>query len=242
MRNIKLLLEYDGTDFVGWQRQLNGRSVQAEIEEILSRILQEQVSVIGSGRTDAGVHARGQVANFRTQTSMGLRAILGGLNGLLPEDTVVRAIDEVPLEFHARYSARERAYSYRISRQPTALFRRFSWYVKYELDMQLMRQAAEAILGMHDFTSFCRANSNVDHHICTVSVSRWVEDADLLRYDIRANRFLHGMVRALVGTMVDVGRGYMNLKDFRAILAKKDGKEAGMTAPAKGLVLEEVFY
>jgi tRNA pseudouridine38-40 synthase len=242
MRNFKLLLEYDGTNFVGWQRQDNGRSVQGEIERVLSQVLQEGVSVIGAGRTDAGVHARGQVANFRSETKLCPNDILGGFNALLPDDVVVYDVEEVPVEFHARYSARERAYSYTISRRPIAVMRNYAWFVKYRLDMSLMQMAAEMIVGEHDFESFCKTASAVDHHRCTVSVSRWDDDGAFLQYEIRANRFLHGMVRALVGSMVDVGRGYRTVEEFRAIIGAKDRTEAGMAAPARGLCLESVAY
>ncbi len=242
MRNIKLMIEYDGTDFVGWQIQAYGRTVQEEIEKALGQILQEKVSVIGAGRTDAGVHARGQVANFRTQSILGLNAIQGGLQGLLPRDIAVHAADEVDDNFHARYSARERIYGYHISKHPTALNRRFCWFVKYELVIDFMRQCADGIIGTHDFASFCAAKSDVKHHTCTVNFARWIERDAMLVFEIGANRFLHGMVRALVGTMVDVGRGYLTLDDFTKILEAKDRSAAGMSAPPQGLFLEEIIY
>lgn len=244
MHNIKLLLEYDGTNFVGWQRQQRGRSVQGELESVLSQILQQQINVIGAGRTDAGVHARGQVANFRSDSRLGVHDIHGGLGGLLPADIVIHAVEEVPLDFHARYSAKERFYSYSITLEPSALLRNYSWYVKYRLDEQRIQKTAKILLGQHDFESFCKANSEVDHYRCIVSHSCWVipQSGTTMRYEIRANRFLHGMVRALVGTMVDVGRGYTTPDEFLNILDKKDRKEAGMTAPAHGLVLESVVY
>lgn len=242
MRNIKLLLEYDGTSYVGWQRQANGKSIQGEIEDVLCKILQEKVNVIGAGRTDAGVHARGQVANFRTETSLSIEEIQNGLNGLLPDDIVVHNAEEVPPEFHARYSAKERVYSYLITVKPLALMRHYAWYVRYSLDVDSMNSAAQAIIGTHDFVSFSKADSKVNDYQCTVLCSRWPMIDSTFLYEIRANRFLHGMVRALVGTMVDVGRGYITCDEFVNILQKKDRKEAGMAAPAKGLVLESVVY
>lgn len=241
-RNIKLLIEYDGTNYVGWQRQENGRSIQGVIEEVLLHTLREEVSVVGAGRTDAGVHARGQVANFRSETNLSCFEIQGGLNALLPDDIVVLGAADVPPDFHARYSAKERRYSYLISRRPTALLRCCSWHVKYKLDVDLMHHAASSIVGTRDFQSFCRAIAEVEHHLCTVREARWDVDGSLLRFTIAADRFLHGMARALVGTMVDVGRGYITLDEFVGIFAKKNRTEAGMTAPAKGLVLEEVVY
>lgn len=242
MRNIKLLIEYDGTSYVGWQRQENGKSIQAEIECVLKMILQEDVNLIGAGRTDAGVHARGQVANFRTETKLDLYEIKGGLNGLLPDDIAIHEVEEVPIDFHARYSAKERYYSYLITKDPSALMRHFSWFVKYRLDVELMQQATKAILGKHDFESFCKVNSEVDHHVCDVKSAEWIVEGQLLWFRISADRFLHGMVRSLVGTMVDVGRGYLSFSDYLSIMEKKNRAEAGMSAPAKGLVLEKVIY
>lgn len=242
MRNVRLLLEYDGTDYVGWQRQDRGRSIQGELERVLEQLTGEHVNVIGAGRTDAGVHARGQAANFRTSSDMAVGEMRGGLNGLLPEDIVILGIEEVPPEFHARFNARARRYSYRISTVPAALIRRYSWYVKYRLDLDLMNEAAGAILGRHEFTSFCNTASEAPHHWCAVTESSWHAGPGSLIYSVAADRFLHGMVRSLVGTMVDIGRGYTRVEDFMAILAKKDRTAAGMAVPARGLVLEEVVY
>lgn len=250
MRNIKLLLEYDGTGYVGWQRQAsssdaveeNGRSIQGEIESVLEKILQSKVNLVGAGRTDAGVHARGQIANFRTDSILSADQIRGGLNGLLPEDIVVHSVEEVAFDFHARYSAKGRVYSYLISLNPSAIGRNYSWHVKYQLEFGAMQTAALQILGTHDFESFCKANADVEHHLCTIAHSSWSALPTALRYEIQADRFLHGMVRALVGTMVDLGRGYTSPGDFEAIMVKKDRKEAGMSAPARGLVLERVVY
>jgi tRNA pseudouridine38-40 synthase len=242
MRNLRLVLEYDGTRYAGWQRQENAMSVQEEIERTLVRILGAPASIIGAGRTDAGVHARGQVANFRTEHAIGTDELRGGLNALLPEDIVIHALDEVPLEFHARYSARSRSYSYTITRRPTALGRATAWLVRYELDVARMNEAAATILGTHEFESFARANSGVDHHRCTIQAARWEDSGTTLRFDVTADRFLHGMVRALVGTMVDVGRGFTSQARFAEILRRRDRQEAGMSAPACGLVLESVGY
>lgn len=242
MRNIRLLLEYDGTRYSGWQRQENALSVQEAVERTLAQILREKATITGAGRTDAGVHARGQVANFHTEHRIAPFELRGGLNGLLPEDVVVHAVDEVPADFHARFSARSRSYSYTITTEPAALARTAMWHVKHALDSGRMEEAAARIAGTHDFRSFCRANSGVEHHRCSVSEASWSREGTLLRFSVTADRFLHGMVRALVGTMVDVGRGYTSLEDFAAILEFKDRAEAGMSAPPRGLVLERVEY
>lgn len=242
MRNIKLTLEYDGTNYVGWQRQVNGKSIQGEIEKILHQVLQEEVTLIGAGRTDAGVHARGQVANFKTSSDMACEKIRAALNGLLPEDISAHRVEEVPLEFHARFSAKERTYSYHIISEPSPLHRNYSWYCPYVLERAPMEKIAQMILGEHDFESFCKSEAEVNHYRCTVKESIWKWSDGVMEYWITADRFLHGMVRALVGTMIDVGRGYTTLEEFEKILEKKNRSEAGMAAPAKGLILEKVTY
>jgi tRNA pseudouridine38-40 synthase len=242
MRNIKLVLEYDGTNYVGWQQQENGRSIQGEIKSVLEQILREHINLVGAGRTDAGVHARGQVANFRTESELEIGQIKGGLNGLLADDIVVRSVEEVPPDFHARYSAKKRVYIYQISFTPSALERHFYWHVKYSLDVDTMQRAARHIVGTHDFESFCKAETETNHYRCNVTLSTWTLNETKLNYEIHADRFLHGMVRSLVGTIVDVGRGYTTLQEFEDICGTKNRREAGMAAPARGLVLERVIY
>ncbi len=242
MRDIKLVIEYDGTNFVGWQTQANGRSVQEEITKVLDQVLQEPVSLIGAGRTDSGVHARGQVAGFKTKSSLGLGSLHSALNGILPDDIYVKSVEEAPAGFHARYDARERFYRYCIVLAPSAIGRMYHWYVKYDLKIGAMNIIAAQILGEQDFESFCKYEAEVDHYRCTVTRSEWIQRGDDLQYEIRANRFLHGMVRALVGTMVDVGRGYTPVDEFAGILAARDRRRAGMAAPPHGLFLEEVVY
>ncbi len=242
MRNLKLVLEYDGTNFVGWQSQINGRNVQDEITSVISGVLQEQITLIGAGRTDSGVHARGQVANFHANSTLGVSSILNALNGLLPEDISVHSVEEIPEKFHSRFDARERMYRYYICPRPTAIERRYSWFVKYNLDLQPMNEVANRILGEHDFESFCKYEAEVDHYRCTVVKSRWEQMSGKIVYEVRANRFLHGMVRTLVGTMIDVGRGSLSVSEFEEILAAKDRQKAGMAAPPHGLFLEEVVY
>jgi len=243
MRNIKIVLEYDGTDFVGWQRQASGRSVQEEIETVLRTVTDEYVTITGSGRTDAGVHARGQVANFKIESAISVGDLRRALNGLLSDEVVVHSIEEVDDRYSARYSARERAYRYFISTTPTAINRRFCWQLFYPLDIELMNQASGLIVRTKDFQSFCRANSGVDNFLCNIFEARWDEQPPAsLVFLVRANRFLYGMVRALVGTMVDVGRGYLSLEEFEGIIEAKDRRKAGMAAPPQGLFLEEVLY
>lgn len=242
MRNVRLLIEYDGGAYRGWQRQAEGQTVQGAIEDALATLLRERVTVHGAGRTDAGVHARGQVANFRTSSPTDAARIAAGLNGLLPPDVVVLSCGDVPGSFHARFGATGRRYSYTISTAPAAIDRRTAWEVRWALDEGRMARAAASVVGTHDFTSFCCAGSDVRHHVCVVRSAAWTRTGRLLRFDIASDRFLRGMVRALVGSMVDVGRGHTPIERFLGMLAMRDRREAGPAAPPCGLVLEEVYY
>ncbi|MGB2867026.1 MAG: tRNA pseudouridine(38-40) synthase TruA [Bacteroidota bacterium] len=242
MTHVKLILEYDGTDFAGWQYQPNGRSVQEEIEKAIRQITQEAVRIAGAGRTDAGVHALGQVASFALAKDVDLKSFGKSLNAVLPEDVVV--VDALPtaMDFHARYSATKRRYKYYIMKKPTAVWRRYCWWLNYALDFEAMAACARMIEGEHDFASFCKTDSGVEHHRCKIHESVWRLKGDTLEFDITANRFLYGMVRALVGTMVEVGRGYRPQSEFEKILNERDRSKAGMAAPPLGLFLREVLY
>jgi tRNA pseudouridine38-40 synthase len=243
VRNIKLLLEYDGTDFCGWQRQDGKRSVQESIETALTQMTQQPVTVTGAGRTDAGVHARGQVANFLTDSRFEAEHFQRSLNSMLPADVVVRAAEEVQLDFSARYSARERWYQYFIKQTPTAIERRCCWSLFYDLDIGALNDACGVVLLTNEFGSFCKSDSGTEHYKCIVTEAAWTQrDPVTLVFSIRSNRFLRGMVRALVGTMVDVGRGFTSLDEFRTVVAAQDRSRAGMSAPAQGLFLEGVRY
>jgi tRNA pseudouridine38-40 synthase len=241
-RNIKLEIEYDGTDFHGWQIQPKLRTVQKEIQDRIETILKHEVTLIGSGRTDVGVHALGQVANFKTQNQLDNESILRGLNGLLPPDVVIKSVNEVDLNFNARYSAKSRAYKYRIHLGRTAILRNQVWEVSYSLNPKKMEEATKQIIGEHDFSSFCVAESTKEDNICHVMNANWKRSRKELVFEIEANRFLHTMVRSLVGTLVEVGRGYLSVSDFAQIMKTKDRRKAGPTAPACGLYLVEVRY
>jgi len=242
LRNIRILLEYDGSAYAGWQRQEGDPSIQEAVENAVAELLGGRVAVTGAGRTDAGVHARGQVANFHTSSDMECRRIAGGLNALLAGDIAVLGCDEVHPSFHSRFDAVGRRYGYTITTVPTAIDRGRAWRVKYRLDPEPMGEAAASIVGRHDFTSFCRAGSGARHHLCDVREASWTADPGRLHFRIVADRFLHGMVRALVGTMVDVGRGFISVPEFRRVLEGRDRSLAGPSAPAAGLVLEQVYY
>jgi tRNA pseudouridine38-40 synthase len=242
LRNIKLKIEYDGTDFHGWQVQPNLRTVQGEIEDKLNVMLKHKVNLIGAGRTDMGVHALGQMANFQTESQLGVEAIQRGLNGLLPDDIVVKKAEEVDLSFNARYSAKSRVYHYRIYLGRTAILKRYVWEVLYLLNLERLLEATSEIQGEHDFSSFCVAESTKENNVCHVAFANWERLGDELIFKIEADRFLHTMVRSLLGTLVEVGRGYFSVSDFVSIMQAKDRKQAGPTAPACGLYLFEVKY
>jgi tRNA pseudouridine38-40 synthase len=243
MQNIKLLLEYDGSDFVGWQIQPNGPSIQGELEKALGVILQEPIITVAAGRTDAGVHARGQVASFKTSKQITSELIQRGVNALLPPQIVVLSAEQVPDAFHARYSAKGRVYRYHLGLQLTALRRNQCWYVGgYKVREELLNQCTELILGENDFSSFCKVDATVKHFRCAVDRASWQRIDSELVFEIRANRFLYGMVRALVGTMVEVARGHRQFVQFQEILLAKDRTRAGASAPASGLFLEEIIY
>ncbi|RPI04740.1 MAG: tRNA pseudouridine(38-40) synthase TruA [Ignavibacteriae bacterium] len=242
MPTIRLLIEYDGTEYSGWQFQTNGRSIQEEIEKAIKQILQSELRITGAGRTDAGVHARGQVASFFIEKDVEVYGLAKSLSAVLPKSIVIKEAAEAPRGFNARFDATQRRYSYSISRVPTAIHRNYCWELYQELHVELMQQCAKEIYGEHGFRAFCKVQDDFYGHRCTVTCAEWVEHKSMLNFEITANRFLHGMVRTLVGTMVNVGRGHTALDDFVPILESKERAAAGMSAPAKGLVLEEIYY
>jgi tRNA pseudouridine38-40 synthase len=244
-RNIRLILEYDGTRYHGWQRQKNALSLQQVIEEALARITGETVRLIASGRTDAGVHARGQVANFLTEATVPLRAFVQGLNSLLPLDIAVLQAEEAPLDFHARYAALWKTYDYRILNRPvrSPLHHAHAWWIPEPLDGAVMQAAAHTLLEEHDFSAFRATGGRPGHARRQVREAAWrQEPEDWLIFSITANGFLRGMVRSLVGTMVEIGRGKYPPEYLSEALRKGDRRLAGPTAPPQGLFLVGVEY
>ena len=239
---IRLTLEYDGSDFVGWQFQTNGHSVQEEVEKAIKQILQIDIRITGGGRTDAGVHARGQVASFFVEREVEINLLEKSLNAIMPHSIIVLEAMEASLDFNARYDAKSRRYTYSISQEPTAIQRNYCWQVFQKLNLALMQKCAQQIMGTHGFRSFCKVETDLHNHRCSVLTSQWIQKNNLLVYEISANRFLHGMVRTLVGTMVNVGRGHTKYEEFHTILESNNRSFAGMSAPAKGLCLEEIMY
>ena len=245
MRNIKLLIEYDGTDYSGWQIQPKGPTIQGMIEEKLSVLTGEMIRLIGSGRTDAGAHAFGQVANFKTQSKMDVGSIQRAMNSLLPPDIVIRKVEMVDEKFNARRNARSKVYEYQILNRPlrSALHPGYAWHIPQRLDLDSMKIAARSLLGEHDFSSFRSVGTPTRTAVRRVIRAEWKKGRDgHIRFEIEASGFLKQMVRAIVGTLTEVGRGKVSVEEFRKILDAKDRKEAGPTAPARGLFLKEVKY
>ncbi len=244
MPTYRLVIEYDGSDFHGWQIQPDRPTIQEALEKALSVVLHTPIDIVGSGRTDAGVHARGQVAHFRTDAPVDPCRLCNALNGLLPRSIAVLTLDAAPDGFHARYDARRRRYRYYTAVFPRPLERRHRLMVRPAPDYGRMNQAAVALVGTHDFSTFCRTRSETKNRTCTVYTARWVAEprpGDWY-FEIEADRFLHGMVRAIVGTLLEVGRGRRPIDDLPLILARGDRRQAGPAAPALGLVLEAVCY
>ena len=245
MRNFRMILEYDGTDYCGWQRQKNGVSVQQVLEEIIGLIANEKVTVIGSGRTDAGVHALNQVASFKSNTRLPSEILFRGLNGLLPGAIVVKELEEVAAEFHAQHDVKSKVYVYRIcnKRLRPALERNYFWFIHHPLDLSLMEKAARYLIGRHDFSCFCATGSNVKDRTRTVTDISFNKGEDgLLEITVEAQGFLKYMVRNIVGTLVEIGQGKRLPEEMKKIIDSRDRDIAGITAPARGLYLKEVRY
>ncbi|MDH3504722.1 MAG: tRNA pseudouridine(38-40) synthase TruA [Nitrospirota bacterium] len=244
MYTIKLTIEYDGTAYAGWQRQPNQPTIQAALETALTRITQQHISVIAAGRTDAGVHARGQVASFQSDKSIPIHKWKLAINSALPHDISVVSSERAPDSFHARYSAKEKLYEYRISRHPArpAIDRHRVWHLPYELDAQAIRHAMSGLVGRHDFTSFQGRLASTLDPMCDVSHISLTSDLMTMSIQMQANRFLKQMVRTIVGTLTEVGRHKRSPDSIRDILQAKDRRAAGETAPPQGLYLLHVLY
>ena len=257
MRNIRLQIEYDGSRYLGWQKQARRPTIQEVIEKALGKILQEKVFLIGSGRTDSGVHALAQTANFKTNSNISTNKLLRALNGVLPDDIVITGAKEVSSDFHSRYSAKSKTYRYSIlNRQyPSALLRGKVYFCSYRLDFKLMQKEAKVLLGKHDFSSFCASASNAKDAIRVIKrisvkklplhLAPYTFDLNrffLIVINIEADGFLYNMVRNIAGTLIDIGRGRLPAGSMKKILSSRNRKLAGPTAPACGLCLVKVKY
>lgn len=234
---------YDGTNYHGWQMQPNGNTVQAELQRGLSLLLREDITVTGAGRTDTGVHARQMAAHFDTEQSFDPAELAKKMNGVMPQDISVSRVEEVAPDMHARFSATARTYHYYIHTRKNPFRRYFSLELHYQLDFALMNEAARILMEYEDFGAFCKAGSDVKTTICHIKEARWVQtDDDAWYFEITANRFLRNMVRAVVGTLIEVGRHRMTLDEFRQVILGGRRTQAGESMPALALCLEKIVY
>lgn len=244
MKRIKLTVAYDGTDYCGWQIQKNGITVEEVLNRALSRLTGEEITVVGASRTDAGVHARGNVAVFDTDTRIPAERIVYAVNALLPEDVVVVRSEEVPAGWHPRKCVSVKTYEYRILNKefPDPVRRRDTYFVSFSLDIERMRRAAEYLKGEHDFKSFCSAQTAVETTVRTIYDLDIKKEGESITIRVRGNGFLYNMVRIIAGTLAGVGRGYFEPEDMERMLEAKDRTQAGVTAPPQGLTLVGIEY
>ncbi|HZK34477.1 MAG TPA: tRNA pseudouridine(38-40) synthase TruA [Bacillota bacterium] len=244
MKNVRLTIEYDGTDYAGWQIQDNAITIQQLVQEALEKLTREPIKLTGSGRTDSGVHALGQVANFKTRSTIPSERFSYALNAVLPRDIKVISSQGVPMDFHARFSAKEKTYRYcmLVNTHGSAIGHRFHVHVRPPLDIEAMNRASRAYIGSHDFAAMQATGSSVESTVRTIFESQLRSDGDYLYYSVRGNGFLYKMVRIMVGTLIEVGKGKINADDIPEILSSQARKKAGFTAAAKGLFLDRAYY
>lgn len=245
MRNLKMIVEYDGRGYHGWQRQKDLRTVQQVLEESIGRITGERAAVCGSGRTDTGVHALNQSAHFKTSSSLGVKNLLAGLNSLLPHDIVIKELQEVRSSFHARFDVKSKTYMYQIFNGPIrpVLYRPYTWHVRTLLDLGRMENGLSFLQGCHDFSAFCGKKKDDTDCVRTIIYARLEnKGSGIIRIYLEADGFLRYMVRSIVGTLVEIGRGKRTPEELADILKTKDRKHAGATAPPQGLFLLDVKY
>jgi len=245
--NTRYLIEvsYDGSRYNGWQKQPCQPTIQGEIEKALSTFFRVDINIMGSGRTDTGVHAKQQFAHFDLNQSIifSKSEVLRSLRGLLPSDILVSAINKTSAEFHARFDAIARQYQYRVVRNFDVFQNRYSWIVQSEIDSNKMQEASRLIVGEKDFGTFSKSNPDVNHTRCFVENSNWViKDEEEHIFTIKANRFLHHMVRSLVGTMIEVGKGNVSINEFDDMLKNPNRSKCKFTAPPHALFLDRVYY
>lgn len=243
MNRYFVFLSYDGTGYHGWQVQPNGNSVQAELQRALSILLRQNVEVVGAGRTDAGVHAAMMVAHFDTDVTFDTAQLTYRLNRILPRDIAIDKVMPVSQDMHARFSAVSRTYHYYIHTRKSPFVRSYSCPIHYQLDFDLMNEAGRILTTYDDFAAFCKSHTDVKTTFCHVTEARWEQVGEgRYRFVITANRFLRNMVRAVVGTLIDVGRGRISLDDFRSIIEGKSRTAAGESMPACALFLQKIEY
>ena len=245
MRNIKLTIEYDGARYLGWQRLGNSdKTIQGKIEHVLKQMTGEEIEIIGSGRTDAGTHAHGQVANFKSNTAMDPKEIIEFINRYLPRDIVVKMVEDVPERFHARYNAVGKKYSYYVWNDsiPTAFERNYSFQFPQQLDIDLMNEACQKLIGKHDFIGFSALKKTKKSTVRTIDELSIEREGQLLHFTFVGDGFLYKMVRIIMGTLLEIGSGKRSITTIDDIFEQKVRSEAGETVPAQGLFLDEVYY
>lgn len=235
-------ITYHGKNYHGWQSQSNAIGVQHVVEEVLSKLLREKIDIVASGRTDTGVHCIQQFFHADIEKTFQKNELIIRINSFLPKDIAIRSIRKVKPNASARYDARERTYVYRITRVKNPLTEGLAFYYFKSIDLQTLRKAAALLTGTHDFQCFSKVKTDVNHFLCHVKRAVWTQKGDQLTFTITANRFLRGMVRAIVGTLLDVGAGKLSSEDLKHILKSKDRKRAGMNVPPEGLYLTRVKY
>ena len=243
LKNYKITISYDGTSLHGWQIQKNSRTVQGDIENALEKIFNQKINLIGAGRTDSGVHALGQVANFKVSTSMKPNELKNALNGNLGRDIFIISCDEVNLDFHSRFSAVKREYIYKIQTNFTPISRNFSWSLDSNfVDINILNECSKLVVGEHDFSQLSKKNVEIENKNCHIYSSKWIVNDSSLNYMVSANRFLHHMVRYLVGVMIEVSKkNLLSIDDFESMLNANKRKFI-FKAPSKGLYLNRVLY
>lgn len=242
MNNYRFIIQYDGTNYAGWQVQANAVTIQQKIIDVIEVIIKEKVNLIGSGRTDAGVHALGQVANFKTEKEIDVFKFQHSLNAILPKDISIIKTEKVPVEFHSRFDAKKRSYLYLICKNKSPFYGKFSYSFHYKLNSSTLNELSKSLIGQKDFTSFARQNTETNNKICNIYEAYWKEWKGMIIFKIEADRFLHGMVRAIVGTILNAAKNCNSLKSIEKIFEAKRRSAAGEAAPAKGLFLYKVKY
>ena len=238
-----ITLSYDGTRYHGWQIQPNGDSVQQRLQEALTTLLRQPIEVVGAGRTDTGVHAKMMVAHFDWDEPLDGKQLAYKLNKLLPQDIAVQEVRQVTEDMHARFSATSRTYHYFIHTHKDPFLFAYSWQIPFALDFEKMNEAAKVLMEYEDFTSFSKVNTDTKTNLCDIKEAYWTEVAPgQWRFTITANRFLRNMVRAIVGTLVEVGKGRISIEDVRHIIEAKDRCQAGESVPGKALFLVDIKY
>lgn len=242
MKNYKLIIQYDGTNYSGWQIQKNSKSIQQKITEAVEILLKEKINLIGSGRTDSGVHAIGQAANFRTESEIDIYRFKHSLNSILPADILISAMEEVDAEFHARFDAKKRTYLYLLTQTRSPFYKNYSYFYPRKIDLQKLNLLCNLFLGEKDFTSFSKKNAEIENKNCNVYKAYWRRKGEVILFSIQASRYLHGMVRTIVGTLLNA-QDQDDPKTFiQEIFNSQNREEAFESVPAKGLFLYKVEY